>query len=278
MKLTTKLKNMNTIKQINDPSPTPFNEIIDYYDKLNLDVRKLEQEDRLDLDLIPLIPEVAEPEIDECDTYLKVSTGRLEKEIIRINRVAFVGLFKIATEMRSGTESYLTGLKIHFGLVGRKIEPIFQPVYMKRVAAGQGTNDYSTQFELHYVYNSGMKQFDKAEEEDLRKIDNYKSAIQIKHDAASAHGPFSEGDVEGVIFPFQTIFSLLYYNEGDHDVFFYNAIRSVGSKKKHCILLATKEKPFPQPVFENKYANRSHLCPPCRRVSNSIFVESQAKV
>ncbi|MNU74584.1 hypothetical protein D3C71_640900 [compost metagenome] len=258
---------MNTMKPLIDPFPTPFSKIIDYYKELNLDVRKLEEEDRLDLDLIPLVPEVAEREIDECDIYLRVGSELLEKEIVRVNKVAFVELFKHASEMRSGTESYLTGLKIHFGLVGKKIEPIFQPVYMKWESTDQGTNKYNTKFEFHYVYNSEMKRFDKAEEADLGRIKIYQSTIQIKHDLASGHGPFREKDVEGVIFPFQTIFSLLYYNTGDDEVFFYNAIRPENDEKKHCVLLVTKEKKekgFPHPIFEDKYANRSHLCPPCK--------------
>ncbi len=269
---------MNTIRQMNDPFPTPFNEIITYYDKLNLDVRKLKNEDRLDLELIPLVPEMAEPEIDECNVCLKVSSGLLEQKIIQVDRKALVELFQRATQMRLGTDAYVTGLKIHFGLVGNEIKLLFQPVYMKRVITGQGTNEYRTEFELHYVYSLEARRFVEAKKEDFEKIRTYKSSIQIKHDVASGYGSFSEGDVEGVIFPFQTIFSLLYYNEEDDEVFFYNAIRTENNKNKHCILLATKSKPFPQPVFENKYANRSHLCPPCSRVSYEIFMESQAKV
>lgn len=260
-----KLKELNA-----DPFPTPVCNIIDYYQKIGEDVRDLKNEDVIDQELAPLEPDVAEPEIDLSDIHLQVPLGKLDQEIIRINKLAFVELFKRASKMRLNTDSYVTGLKIHFGLVGKKIFPIFQPVFMKRNSMSSGI--YETKFELCYIYDCQSKQFIEAKRPDFDKIHAYKSSIQIKREVNGSFNSFSSNeDIEGVIFQFQTIFSLLCYNPDKDEVFLYNAIRNESNKMKHCILLATESKPFPKPVFENRYANRSHLCPPCDKTEYSVF-------
>lgn len=263
------------LKELADPFPTPVCNIVEYYQLLGEDVRDLKNEDVIDQELAELGPDIAEPEIDDSDKYLKISSGLLRQEIVRIDRIAFVELFKRASKMRLGTISYVTGLKIHFGLVGSEISPVFQPVFMERKIMDSGIYTYDTNFELFYVYNPRTKQFDDAERGDFEKINTYKSSIQIKREVNGNFAPFSSSeDAEGVVFSFQTIFSLLYCNDNDEEVFLYNAIRKENNKMKHCILLATKSKPFLEPVFENKYANRSHLCPPCSSIKYKISAES----
>jgi hypothetical protein len=253
------------------PFPTPICEIVDHYQQLNFDIRELKNEDRLNLVLVPIGPTAAEAEIDLSSIHLKPASGVLEEEIIQIDKLAFIELFKRATKMSSGTIPYVTGLKIYFGLKGNKIFPIFQPVFMERKSISADIYTYETRFEMHYVYDFVSKSFTEAKRADFDNIYNYRSTIQIKPTTAGNFGSLSNGDSEGVIFPFQTILSLSYYNPNDNVVFIYNAMRNENNRMKHCALLVTKGRISFTQNLQDKYANRSHLCPPCNLVAYEVF-------
>lgn len=240
------------------PKPTPVANIINANSNLSL----MNNEDILNLEFAPLTKEYAEPEIDMTRTHVIGGAFAPNELITKIPKASFDILFERASKMRIGTESYVTGLKIYFGIDGNNIFPVFQPLYLKRITDVLGDNSYQEKGELHYVLN-GSNAFVEAKKSDYDKITAYQKNVRILHSNEMNHSNFRSGDTEGVIFPFQTIYTLLLDNSGSLDVYLYNAFRLELGVLQQCILLATKTKPFPKTIFENSYANRSHLCPPC---------------
>lgn len=219
-------------------------------------------EDRLDLEFVKLEPSTAEDEIDYCNDYLKTTDGELNPLIEKIQSAHFEKLFNEVSKMRLPTESYLSGLKILFGLDEKQIVPMFQPVFLSRVTSGvPGNHTYIPKFGLYYNYDY-TNGFSVAKEGDFDRLSNYRKSIQIKRQTGNYTAFNSKDDVEGVIFPFQTIYTLLNDNT-ENFANLYNAIRFVEGEAKHCVLLTTQVAPFNFGLLEDKYANRSHLCPPC---------------
>lgn len=246
-------------KKILGPEPTPMPEILRKFPE----VQDMDSEDVLDLEFVAMGQADAEDEINDCDEYLRInsSSGFIDQFVMKIKNDHFEELFSDATQMHVGSESYVTGLKIFFGLNGSKIYPVFQPIYSCRTTSGSpGNHTYVPKFGLHYIYHY-IGGFKIARKSHFDKILNYRNNVEIKRSTGNFTKFDSKNDVEGVIFPFQTIYTLMNDNN-ENSVLLYNAIRMEQGEAKHCILLTTQIKPFKY-IFEDKYANRSHLCPPC---------------
>lgn len=248
--------------------PTPIEQIIQQNQKL----KSLRDEDILDLELIPKEKDEGTREIKKCSKYLRLNKAIVPSDLCRLLLPELTMLFLDAANLRNESKNGLTGLKIIFG--ASKVDdiisltPIFQPVYMRRIALQVAAGDYET------IYGKYYHRDDKdikviPEEEMKRYTENYKNNVKIVDESRARNLDFIPGiDTESVIFPFQTIFTLLYDNGNAKGVFMYNSIRK-DRDMKHCVLLSSQK--MLGNSFKGKYANRSHLCPPdCNTLKYSI--------
>ena len=251
--------------------PTPIAEIIAKNPQLN----NLESEDILDLAAIPTPRDTGNFEILNCNNFLELNDQYVEFLAAQATCDAFDKLFFEASKMWNGTDNYITGLKIYFGMTqtgSNIITPIFQPLHMRKFSPN-GSYSIVGEGSLYALDNGEFLAI--TPEEFTTRTDMYKDEIRIKRNGPSLPY-FKPGvDVEAVIFPFQTIFTLIHDNPGLSGVFFYNAIRKSTIKQEniaqHCMLLFYSEMYVWTDMYD-KYANRSHLCPPdCNILRYSVY-------
>ncbi|MDF3027991.1 MAG: hypothetical protein K0S23_2298 [Fluviicola sp.] len=202
---------------------------------------------------------------------LKDTTTPLNKDVLEIHRDAFKKLYLDSVAMPQATGNYITAVKIWLGLdVNNKLKPLFQPICIQK----NNENDYLVHSnERVYHYDNSKTNEEKfqpiaiTEVEGLKK--RYRKGMEIFHLNETVFRNFIRDlDTEAVIYPFQTIYTLIFDNlEANDCVTLRNSIatnrQSGNLDNKHSILLyATKAVDKEIRDFRNKYANRSHLCPP----------------
>lgn len=235
----------------------------------------INNEDLLDLQLSALTDSMANDYAVMCSDYLRIGGTSLQNPLIhQIPLEAFQDLFDEATKKRIGADRYITALRMYMGSDGITITPVFQPVYLK-------WNKYesSTQKDLYQVPSDGNgkfyvfdgKAFVPVSDSDRAKmIDNYtKGSITLVHRKAEPDKPFIQDvDVEWCLFPFQVIYKVI-QDTWSNVLFLTNAIKEVtydsGSPYKH-VFVVSGEEVTKAPVSRMKFADRSHLCPPCNLV------------
>ncbi len=255
---------------IQEKQTCPVEEIL----KQAPELKSLSQEDQIPLNLTELSEKKGNEEIKNCEMFLKKNGTPFGKkdyviEIIKGEFQTFLKLFQEATELANSKSDYITGLKIHFGMdANNKMQVLYQPVGLKRKKnVSEETYDYNVlPSSNYYHYNAKKEEF--IIETITSAPENYKKKISIQHDLGKQHEPFISGvDVEAVIFPFQEIFTLIYFNKpiiGKDIVAVFNSIRKQSSAKnriKHTIILGPKG--VGPLLVAGTYANLGNLCPPC---------------
>ncbi|ASS50848.1 MAG: hypothetical protein A3D31_14960 [Candidatus Fluviicola riflensis] len=181
----------------------------------------------------------------------------------------------------------LTGLLIHFA---SKIEsnkyifyPLFQPVFLRL----NGYHDPSQKYTYVPVYKDKVFHFNGIEFVECKKIqtpfldeelewkNNYKHKAKIRHstDLTQPFELFLDGtDSDGQLFTFQLIYALMHDNGNNYfylrnsmTEFLHDPLISL----KHSLILST-DLITANGNFANKYANRSHLCPPCAEFAYTL--------
>lgn len=248
----------------------------------NTALADLKNEDVLDLKLSVLSVPTAIQEIAKCHLHLKVNGNVIPNLAMdSIDYSKFDKLFHEATSIEGALgKSYLTGLKINFGIKNDAIFLVFQPV---RLSKSDVPNRYDVYEGGYYYYADDIDGFKNAQPDDLASLAVYQKNIQIRHLNEPIFSNFVEGvDSTAVIIPFQVIFSLIYDNFNNTDIFLFNGIveREVNGKNRinHSIFASSardEDKTTLKRVsymvgtgFKGRYANRSHLCPPCDYVDN----------
>ncbi|WP_300665511.1 hypothetical protein [Fluviicola sp.] len=242
----------------------------------------LKNEDLLDVQLTVVEVPTAIQEISDCHKYLKINNHEIQNLTVdSIQYNTFDSLFKEATNLRgTSTQSYITGLKVSLGIKAGNMFLVFQPVYLsKSTDVLNEPNRYYVHEGLHYYYKGDSDGFVPAKAEDLTALVCYHDTIQIKHLESVDFKPFNDRtDSKAVIIPFQVIFSLIYDNENNTDVFLFNAVVkrviSGTNQVNHTVLIGANNdeaKGIHGGLFTGKYANRSHLCPPCSYVDTLVI-------
>ena len=251
----------------------------------NTALADLKKEDVLNLKLSVLSVPVAVQEIAKCYLHLKINGDIIPNLVMdSINYSKFDDLFHKATALHGiQGKSYLTGLKINFGIKDDAIFLVFQPVRLNR---SDEPNRYNVSEGGYFCYADDVKGFVDAQPADMASLEAYQQNIQIRHLNELNFSNFDEErDSPAVIIPFQVIFSLIYYNEYNTDIFLFNGIveRKVNGVEQisHSIFASSARDEDGLPAirmntkrlnlvedFTGRYANRSHLCPPCDYVED----------
>ena len=253
------------------PRPTPFpalmNAFIYLKDSINL-------EDQLDLQYAEVPNPPILPQISTFNNAFKLNNGptTIPEVVVKIKKDAFKLLYDEVVKLRK-PENHITCLRIWHGLTKltteHKLKPLFQVIYTVKSATGQYSVVEGS--EIYHYDGNVFKPYSGAE--DLRR--NYRENIRIKKITGGSYDPLNVGlETESVTFPFQTIFTLILDNLPDNDdaVIIVNSLATNKEQTeiyhKHALLLfATKMEEDQKGteafvIIKDKYANRSHLCPP----------------
>ena len=257
--------------------PAPICKIYEQQNQLGA----LKEEDVINIEVIELSEAEASLEIQMCEQHLKINDIVLKNQLIRsISIRAFDKLFHLANSLKTNDVDtypihFFTGVRIYFGVKDGDIFTLFRPVYIKRPATIPGQALAIYEGGIYTYVDFATKEFQPASSKHLARIKAYEDQIKIKQNSPTAsYEKFDKLlDVNSVIFPFQTIYSLENCNSTNNkrldDIFLFSSIREEEGRIKHCILLSPGKIPIdPEEdpaMFANltgKYANRSHLCPP----------------
>lgn len=256
---------------------TPFDELIANYRLLN----PIKNEDQLNLELVDVDAVEANIRIMNCRSYLQLNGQPISYPIGNgmIDKIQLDVLFNLILNYVPTTpKKYITALKI---ILGSKevstgvfeIHPIFQPMVL--IWNGYYPNSNNHEYIRAELNPSELFQLDSnnkfvgatTAERDLL-VKNYRDKILIKHSDSENHEKYRDGvDVKEVVFPFQTIYTVM--EENNSMIFgLSNCIQKIAHQEinpvKHAILVSSPDNhPQTPGPFTGKYANRSHLCPPC---------------
>lgn len=240
-------------------------------------LKALIAEDLLDLQMSVMEEPEAHEHVLKCHSYLHLkgqNLSHLLSSMISLND--FDGLFKEATDKKRNGDKYITCLQVYLASEGENpvMFPVYQPVYLKRTHYDPITQKY-----MYTIPTDGLGKFyvhDKQnfvpipESEKNRLVRNYQEDMTMIHTINGAnYTAFDPNhDVESCLIPFQLMYKLM-DETPSQELFVTNAIREIeadeASPIKH-IVIVSGEKVDEIPVNPAKYANRSHLCPPCANI------------
>ncbi len=240
----------------------------------NGNLAALKNEDVLKIDLTVIEVPIAMAEVGRCLTHLQINGNPIEDTNLTMDSIqynAFDKLFIEATSLRGILpQRYVTGLRVHLGIKNFKIVLLFQPTCLIKSSNPTEPNRYYASDGIYYTYDDNGEKFVPALPEDMTYITNYQSLIKIKHFGNNIYEGIDRlTDTKSIVIPFQVIFSLIYDNNQNSDVFLFNAMVSGTDKINHSVIMGTAKDSNVVSIhneYTGKYANRSHLCPPCSYV------------
>jgi len=251
------------MEKLINPEPTPFCRLMEQENFPGLKNR-INLEDTLDL-LLSVVEDVDGTEqITQFNSCFKLKNGNwLPNPMVNIAFDAFLTLYDEAYKLRKSDKNFITGLRIFYGLTGANFEVklLFKPVCYNWNAI---TSKYDCKEGTKKYYYTADNFIPYTDTEDVEE--NYRHQILISDNCDEQFREYDslKNDVLGVTYPFQTIYTLMADNksDGDNIVMVKNALYRTstgGLSAKHSVLLLTTLKAA---IFRDKFANRSHLCPP----------------
>lgn len=237
----------------------------------------LKDESLLDLQMSILDEPDAYDHVRKSGQYLRLRNQHVHPFLCdQISMNKFDILFNEATGKRQTIGKYITGLLIFMATdeVSTEITPVYQPVCLEwlRYDAISQKDQYVIMdegFGNYYVYDgSAFVAVTDVEKEHL--TGNYRKDISLIHTVnGTIHEPFNGShDVTACLVSFQLIYKLL-DETSSKEFFVTNGIREIRSDQispiKH-IFIFSGEAIKEQQIMPAKYANRSHLCPPCSTI------------
>lgn len=237
-------------------------------------IRGIASEDQIDLKLNVISEGEGSGRIAAGGTNVSLNNNSIRSLLDSIPKNEIDTLFNEVTSTTL-TKGYITALKVHFAYdknsahLGLRL--VYQPVRLLYRFYDYGTNDHMYQISVSGKYysleGSEFKQCNDAE----TWIKDYCSNVQIKRDY-NPTTPFEiysdKSDPSYMLFPFQLIYKIL--NDNDNDVLeIYNVVTGIPDHVSlplfHSLLLFSQLKNN-RGSFANKFADRSHLCPPCKAI------------
>lgn len=225
---------------------------------------------------------IAVEEMAKCNDHLQINGKPIEDSNLVMDSIqynAFDFLFNEATVLRGSSNlPYITGIRVHIGMKDYKIVLVFQPTCMIKSTNPSEPNRYYTFDGQYYIYDGRREIFVPATTAEITSIVTYQSTIKIKHHGKIDFDIFDPNqDTKSVIIPFQVIYSLIYDNPQETDLFLFNSIVENNNRINHTILMGTGNDEDGEQLYgygdlTGKYANRSHLCPPCDYVDSLIIL------
>ena len=261
--------------------PIPYDELVMNFpflkDSINLEIK-------LDMEIAEIVMAATLPQVTGFYNIVRIkgSAINLGKDILEVHKDSLKTLYSESIAMSQATGAYVTAVKIWLGLkADLKMILLFEPICIQKNIE----NNY-------IVYDSGkIYYYDESEPDNKLKFKNavdagslkkrYRDNIEVLHLNETVFRDFViDQDTEAVIYPFQIIFTLLSDNIVANDcITLRNSIatnhQSGNLQNQHSLLLFTtkdadKDKDLRSLAnFKDKYANRSHLCPPgCREIAD----------
>ncbi|MCW3071076.1 MAG: hypothetical protein JWO44_966 [Bacteroidetes bacterium] len=262
-------------------------------DKLSqlTDLVSLNNEDTILIDYTAVDVVTGRRRVDDCASNLKFPLRSFNKydELMDVitfepgqeKYEKFYALFKSATTLATNIKpKYVTGLKMNLGIdiSNNKLCLLYQPVgIVESLTPNPQPNEVEyaiIEDEDDYYYYDGT-QFKSTT--DKSSIVRYTSTIELKHkkNAAQFEKFKKYTDVESIIFSFQEIFAVIYYNNTSNNISIVNAIHEdvKGSETfiQHSLLLAPEGVHSEKGILTGVYANLANLCPPnCHKITYTL--------
>lgn len=232
----------------------------------------LQNEDILNLELALVVPDVGNIRIATGETHLLLNGQVIPVDLATIPMTEIERLYQQVSSYTSPDTGCLTALRVSYGArtVDGEIEMdlFYRPVYLGYDEYHESTHSYMYSIlERGDLFNFRNGVFEIASEQDYDSAFTlFKDSITIKHTLeATNYEPFVSGtDVDNVLIPFQTIFTLLLENDNDTLVLKNNVetvLNQLNYTVKQSILLFTEEI-TPRGAFAGQFANRGTWGPP----------------
>jgi hypothetical protein len=233
------------------------------------------QEDLIDLQMSIMDEPEAHEHVTKCYSYLHLNGQNLSQLLchsipLKVFEDRFV---QISNERRNG-ERYITCLKVYLASKDEAstVFPVYQPIYLKwmRYDAVMQKDQYEIPtygYGKYYIFD-GSKFDNILDSEKDSLVNNYQSKIALIHTVSGTNYTSFDSikDVESCLVPFQLIYKLM-HETPSKEIFITNAMRELksdlSSPMKHIIMVSGERVDETIPLVPAKYANRSHLCPPC---------------
>lgn len=241
---------------------------------LNPKLSPLKNEDWLNLEMDDVDQPEGQKRLGNSQTNLLLKNACVDVDIASISRTEMNKLYNEVSVHTTPQKKCLTGLTIYHaaeeGPDGKCIyNPVYQAVFLKRIRPDYPSHSYIyniTERGDFYMLSSAGKFMSCADPEPFKKC--YRDHADICPDyeePAAFRGFIRHTDTESVLFPFQLIYTLMEHN-GNDTVLLHQCLSgsndSTDVPLMHSILLSSKLITNTG-LFAGKFANRSHLCPPC---------------
>ncbi len=234
-------------------------------------------ESLIDLQMSILDEPDAYDHVIKCHLYLRLRNQYVKPLLCdQVSMNKFEPLFNEVTGKRQVIGKYITGLLVFMATdeTSTEITPIYQPVCLDwKDYDGSAQKDryviQDTGYGNYYIYD-GNDFAVVSEAEKNKLVANYRKDMSFIHTIGGAnYDPFNAAhDVTACLVTFQLIYKLLDETPSE-TLFVTNGIREIRSDQtspiKHMFIFsgeAIKE----HQAAPAKYANRSHLCPPCSTI------------
>lgn len=245
---------------------------------LNPLIGLLRNEDVLNLEMDDVDSVEGQLRLQRSQTNLRLNGIPPVIDIGQVSSEQMETLYSKVSHFTTPLKKCLTGVKIYHAMetIGGRdtYKPLYQPVFLKWVR-----EDHISHTHIYEIKNEGdhylwtNSEFFICTNPDDRKA-LYKSHFEIcpNYNQPPIFRTFIHNppiDTEFVLFPFQLIFTLMEHN-GNDTMLLHHSVNGTGANDTndiplhHSILLSSKSISNTG-LFAGKYANRSHLCPPCSK-------------
>lgn len=174
-------------------------------------------------------------------------------------------------------DSFLKGMRLHYGVVNGEVRLLFQPVFIDQASAGSVEYNINNRREAPssadtYLYSGGFNRLNPTDADAC--CAKYQSDIRIKHDGITERNfnvfdPVNPwiADVKSVVFPCKEIIQVAADNNvPDNNFLYFTSATRIDYNSysyKHIVVISPVD-PASLPVapFKGKAANLANMCPP----------------
>jgi len=241
-------------------------------------------EDALNLETDDVESNEANRRLGYFQTNFLLNRIKLPETAAVLSRANIDFLYEKVGQRATVNKKCITALLVHFAnrINGgvHTFHPLFQSVFLelKQYDAYSMTYIYETTYSDEIYHFSGADLVPCVDNEQQQWILDYGKFGTINHSKDLAK-PFTtlitNVDSESQLFPFQLIYTLMDHNKADQ-VTFKNCmsefVHDPSISLKHSMLMSSPDIGNGGPFYQ-KYANRSHLCPPCGRFGFTLNLQ-----
>jgi hypothetical protein len=253
----------------------------EFYSQEYFSLRFIGTEDKINLEPSDVSASLGLQRIQDGQNYLRLDNQLITSMVVTIPRNQLISLYN---EVNIGSQNYITALRVYLACKDSGspvLDLIFQPVMLDF-----SHPDENSQTDMYRISFSGqMYNFDSVAKRFVVStnvssgIELYKNHFMIKRTSTAANfSKWSIKDPEYTLFPFQLLIELMDNNKNDELSIYSVATlnKEIPAKREfqHALLLHSPNKGGTG-YFADKYADRSHLCPPCSGLEFGFLGEEE---